>query len=330
MVFKLATALLSPSGTRARLTVVCYHRVLARENPLRPDTPDAARFTREIRWLKDQFSVLPLGEAVERLFDGCLPARAASVTFDDGYRDNLTVAAPVLRDAGVRATLFLSTAYLDGRLPFFEVMHHLIEERRAPTLDLRPWALGSHSLRTPGDRIAAIHRICTRLKYRPDPDRIAAEIADRFGGRVHGDDMLSPDDVVRIAEQGFDVGGHSHEHRILTTIPGAEAVRQLRRNRDVVAQITGHAPTVFAYPNGKPRKDYTPTHQGMIAGLGYLAAFSTEHGACTATAERFALPRITTWETRPLRFKAQLLRNLRRTPSAAPPPSAPDPQRAGP
>ena len=64
--------------------------------------------------LKRRFSVLPLADGVERLYDGTLPASALAVTFDDGYADNLAVAAPLLRKHGVPATLFIATGYVDG------------------------------------------------------------------------------------------------------------------------------------------------------------------------------------------------------------------------
>src|SRR5262249_12961207 len=57
---------------------------------------------RQLRGLRAGFTVVPLGEAVERLeAGGRLPRRAAAITFDDGYRDNLELAVPVLRRLGL-------------------------------------------------------------------------------------------------------------------------------------------------------------------------------------------------------------------------------------
>jgi peptidoglycan/xylan/chitin deacetylase (PgdA/CDA1 family) len=92
--------MLSPAGAGARLTVLIFHRVLLEPNPLFPGEPDAVRFETQMRWIKTWFNVLPLPEAIQRLRVGGLPARAAAITFDDGYADNFTVALPILRRAG--------------------------------------------------------------------------------------------------------------------------------------------------------------------------------------------------------------------------------------
>lgn len=76
--------LLSPSGARARLSVLIFHRVLPQPDPLFPDEIDAARFDAILGWLRSWFNVLPLDEAAQRLKDGSLPARAAALSFDDG------------------------------------------------------------------------------------------------------------------------------------------------------------------------------------------------------------------------------------------------------
>ena len=106
--------LLSPAGRRARLSVLIFHRVHAQRDLLFPDEPDAARFAALLDHLKTWCNVLPLTEAVRLLRSDALPARSLCITFDDGYADNRTVALPALRAAGLTATFFVTTGYLDG------------------------------------------------------------------------------------------------------------------------------------------------------------------------------------------------------------------------
>ena len=105
---------LSPSGTRARLSILIFHRVLPEPDPLAPELPDRVRFEQILQWLKSWLNVLPLDQAVRRLSTGTLPERAASITFDDGYADNCTVALPLLLKHGLPATFFIATGFLDG------------------------------------------------------------------------------------------------------------------------------------------------------------------------------------------------------------------------
>src|SRR5262249_46329354 len=55
---------------------------------------------------------LPLGEFVDLLDRGDLPADAVAITCDDGYANNLLIAKPVLDRFAVPATIFLATGSL--------------------------------------------------------------------------------------------------------------------------------------------------------------------------------------------------------------------------
>lgn len=118
----------------AELSILIYHRVLARPDPLFPGEVDRALFERQLRLLKRFYTVLPLSVAVQRLRDGSLPPRAACITFDDGYADNAEHALPLLRQYGLHATFFIATGYLNGGQMWNDRVIDAVRRRRAP-----PW-----------------------------------------------------------------------------------------------------------------------------------------------------------------------------------------------
>ena len=67
-----------------------------------------------MRFAKANFNVISLADGVAGLKRGCLPPRALSITFDDGYRDNHDIALPILLQLGLPATFFVATGFLDG------------------------------------------------------------------------------------------------------------------------------------------------------------------------------------------------------------------------
>jgi hypothetical protein len=132
----------SPSGKRAQLLITIFHRVLDRPDPLLPGIPDIDRFRWQIKLLAKHFNILPLRDAAQRLVDGNLPARAAAVTFDDGYADNLTNAIPVLAARGLPATFFVATDYLDGGRMFNDTVIELVRRLDGVNADFSTIGLG--------------------------------------------------------------------------------------------------------------------------------------------------------------------------------------------
>ena len=94
-----------------RAVIVLYHRVTdqAAGNPL-ACTPEA--FERHCAFYRRHFRVVGLGELVDELNSGGDPGGRLAITFDDGYRDNYTVARPILERHGLPACFFLATGYL--------------------------------------------------------------------------------------------------------------------------------------------------------------------------------------------------------------------------
>ena len=121
--------LASPSGRRARLSILIYHRVLAQDDPINNWDATAGVFEAHMRALAANFSPLLLSDAVARLANGSLPARAACVTFDDGYADNVEVALPILMRHGIRAAFFIASGYLTGRRMWNDTVVEAVRRR---------------------------------------------------------------------------------------------------------------------------------------------------------------------------------------------------------
>ena len=173
-----ALGLASPAGKRARLSILIFHRVLPAPDPLFPGEPDASRFDEMLGWLTSWFNILPLDEAVRRRAEGTLPARAAAITFDDGYADNRVVALPVLQRHGITATFFIATGFLDGGSMWNDRIIAAMRHCSRSALDLATLELGTHPLGTAQARREAIDALIGKVKYLPGPQRV--EIANRI------------------------------------------------------------------------------------------------------------------------------------------------------
>lgn len=163
---KIAARGLAAAGDRQRHAGPCsriltYHSVGGRDHEMNV-TPDA--FRAQMEWLSEHAQVCTLTEAVEG-------ARGLAITFDDGYRDNLTVAAPILADVGFSAAVFVVAGRAGMRLAHDRDIETgaLMTWEEILELESMGWTVGGHSLThqrlaqlSPAQQRTEI-RECTRL-----------------------------------------------------------------------------------------------------------------------------------------------------------------------
>jgi peptidoglycan/xylan/chitin deacetylase (PgdA/CDA1 family) len=130
--------------------VLCYHGVCAAPPDEWSVTP--ANLRRQMRWIAARCHPVPLGDLVRHLKGvQALPARAVAVTFDDGLRDTLTTAAPILAELAIPATAFVPPALIDGRPPHpsYAPTRPFLRWGEVRELQAAGWTLGSHTLTHP-------------------------------------------------------------------------------------------------------------------------------------------------------------------------------------
>src|SRR5690606_20126396 len=190
------TALAAPGGERARLSVFYFHRVLARPDPLQPDEPDAGLFDRILGWIGSQFRVLDPLDACDRLYDGTLPSRPAIITFDDGYRDNFTVALPILQRHRIQAAFFVATGFLDGGMMFNDRVIEAVRRSSGDSITVAGSEGGSVRLRVSSDteRRRAIDVILRAVKHLPP------QLREERVAQLERDAGITPEGAISMAK----------------------------------------------------------------------------------------------------------------------------------
>lgn len=309
---KSALRLASPPGRSARLSILIFHRVLPAVDPIRRGEPDATRFHSILNWLRTWFNVMPLGEAIYRLANHSLPARAAAITFDDGYADNCTIAVPILRQHDMHATFFIATRYLDGGCMWNDQIEAAIKGRMGSSLDLTDLGLGHHQIFSPDEARVALHRIVDATKYFSSVDRTQAadNIAKRAGVTPPADLMMTTEQLRQIWAAGMGVGAHTDTHPILSRISSQEAECEIRTGKAALEDALQGPIDIFAYPNGKPGVDYAHEHVSLVRRMGFAAAVTTGSGSARADSDLMQLPRFTPWDRNRVKFGLRLLANM--------------------
>lgn len=105
-------------GSAPKAVVLVYHRVAdLASDPLflavRPET-----FESHVRALKERFEIVSAQELINRIKHHALKGKELAITFDDGYKDNMTEALPIAEKYQVPITIFITTGIFDSAAPF--------------------------------------------------------------------------------------------------------------------------------------------------------------------------------------------------------------------
>ncbi len=264
VLFSLAAATgvfqLGRQATASSLRIFTYHGVQRCDDPvLNADRLqiDPALFEQQIAWIASRYRVLRGSEVVEAIRSGrSWPSRAALVTFDDGYSNNLDVAAPVLRRHGVPAVVFVSTGFVDGsERPWWY---------QARALAAKAGLLPAEVLRREQDLVKQ-----PRAVQRAEVDPSAAS---PFA-------FLRPDQVPALAAAGLEVGWHGHAHLACGVEQPLDLADDVRRSADAWRSWGIRPLPLFAYPYGsEPREEDRASMRETLRAHGITGAVTTRMG----------------------------------------------------
>ncbi len=271
---------------RSDILVLNYHGVLAQARTDRwsyGNCDSADLFRAQLRWLKRHFSVQGL-EGLRRWYDGKRPAEpkpAVLLTFDDGYRNNLTVAAPILKEEGVPALFFLTT----GLIGTTNVLWN--DEVRVRVLH---WPEAEIAMPSGGNSVAPVETAARRALSDKINQACKQLTEQRLGEYLEYlrektpsvgvmDDpearaFLTWDEARDLARSGFEIGSHTVSHPILSRIDQGRVRAELRESKAALERELGQPCRALAYPNGTVH-DVNATVLEEVRAAGYDWAFMT-------------------------------------------------------
>lgn len=290
------------SWRRDRLAILCYHSFSGSDEHVWDSslymTPRALEERFELL-REGRYRVLPLGEAVSRLYAGTLPERSVAITFDDGTRDFATTAVPLLERFGFPATVYLSTWYCNQPRPVFRVFAKYILWKGRHNYKGGPLGgvTGNVDVESPEGRTRFVDEVRARVKREgitlEQRDRILAGIAGSLGVDYEkalaetNFKLMTAEQVAQVSRSPL-VSVELHTHRHQTPLNEELFQREIRQNRERIEAMTGRTPKHFCYPSGVFDGQFLP----WLRSLGVETATTGEAGLAGRDSNPLLLPRV--------------------------------------
>lgn len=248
------------------------------------------------------YEFISMDEVARRLRDG-VPAGARpflAVTFDDGYRDNLEQAVPVLRAHGVPYVIYVPTAFVEGKATiWWEDLEAVIGKREQIVMHLPKgriaFDISSHALKR-----KAYYEIMEFLMTSvPEQQQreIVRELAWQAGIDTAAHCRAEIMNWSELSELGSDplctIGGHTVNHYAVSRLTEQEVLAEMKEGARIIEMETGKWPRHFAYPYGHAHAA-GPRDFALAGQAGFETAVTTRHGVLYPehSQHMHALPRI--------------------------------------
>ncbi|MBV8505946.1 MAG: polysaccharide deacetylase family protein [Alphaproteobacteria bacterium] len=282
--------------TRHGLRIICYHGfAVAEEYKYRSTLFIRADFFRKrVEYLRrERYPILPLRDALDALAAGRLPPCATVITMDDGWRGVYTVGLPIIRELKIPVTVYVTTYYVEHRMPVYTVTVSYLFWRATPRLVDLPRGIGTFDLECEAEKaeevaqkFGAVLPPDERLEFLRE---LAAVLDVSFDDieREHLFEVMDEQQLRDLAAAGVDIQLHSHRHQ--WPLYDKEIVEsEIAENRRFLQRAVSYPLEHFCYPSGV----YGLHQAEWLAELGVKSATTIEPGLNYRHTSHFALRRL--------------------------------------
>ncbi len=227
-----------------------------------------------------------------------LPPRAVAVTFDDGYRDNLEFAAPVLARYGIRGTFFVTVDYIGAsKLPWFIRLRYAFWNTRLVSWR-GPWSERTFKLESLEDRRCAFLAAC---EY--GARRVGAAQEEVISGIEHeleieppaaNEMMMTWDEVRKLHSAGHLIGSHTLTHPNMAFVGEQEARLEFQESKRRLEKELGVRVEHFSYPHPVLDPNWTDRTAAICREVGFVSGVTTVSAPVRRGQNPYSLPRLYT------------------------------------
>lgn len=217
-------------------------------------------FSRIISFLTQQYLVVPLEHFLNEPDSFKTYGKSiATVLFDDGYKDNIEYAAPLLKKYNCPASFYIVTDCIDRNIPTWTyLVDHAFQTTQRSKLVLPfnfvPEKFKSVSLQKKNDDGGVVKAIKPWMKSLSNAERITISesvLSQCDDIKQLDNKMMNWNDIRQLHTEGFIIGSHSHTHPMLASLKDESEIKdELKVSAGRILSETGIIPQTISYPIG--------------------------------------------------------------------------------
>jgi peptidoglycan/xylan/chitin deacetylase (PgdA/CDA1 family) len=228
--------------------------------------------------------LVSLDEMHRRLSEGDFARRFACITIDDGYRDTLTYAYPILKRYDIPFTIYVATSFAErvGELWWLALEAVIACNARIEAVidgDLQPFDCRTAEAKQ--DVFNVLYAWLRSLKTEDELRRAVRELSARYGVDVESfcrDLCMSWTELTELAADPLvTIGAHTVNHVMLAKVPEEAARSEMATSREAIEAALGVRVRHLSYPVGDPTSAASREFS-LAASLGFQTGVTTRPG----------------------------------------------------
>ena len=259
--------------------------------------------TKYVEFIKRNFRVISLDDLKEVLARKVpITEPLALLTFDDGYRDNYEIAYPILKDASVPATFFITTSLVQSNVvPWWDEIAWHVKQCAGQKIELDSWdspiCISTNIAEGSSSSKAQIRTVLQKVKAASaSVDTQLVELRGLTGKSIEservGPMFMDWSQIRTMVANGMSIGAHSHSHQVFSGLSEDELKFELSHSKQLLESNLHMEISALSYPVGAV-STFSSSMFTEIEQQGYQLAFSfNAHTNINLQKNRFQLGRI--------------------------------------
>ena len=274
-----------------------FHRVSEEKDALWPPMRPAL-FDKILSLLCKKYNIVSLEKFLIESPDYKSSKQIATILFDDGYKDNIDYAAPILKKYNCAASFYVVTDCIDRNIPTWTfLMDHALQQTNMTRLELSlsyvPAELKRLQMKEDSPKNSLVSKVKPWMKTLSNAKRL--EVLQSILNQCSDvplpeNKMMNWNDIRELNEHGFYIGSHSHTHPMLGSLEDETEINdELIISFNRIQQELGVKPFTISYPLGS----FDERVIKLAEKNGYKYGLAVEHRFYSTHKDNlFAIPRV--------------------------------------